>query len=145
MTAINGVQLIPNLNYTVSVSGATFYPNPTTSTPQTANVPSAYPTDLTRTFVFNSAPLASANVTVKGNNGVNCTNAAVTISSGPWNVTLNATTGAAGQPAVYTNTVPVGTGYTVKGTKSGFNQQLTNQTIAAGTNNFTVTIAGTPC
>jgi hypothetical protein len=46
---------------------------------------------------------------------------------------------------VYTNTIPVGTGYTVKGTKSGFTGQLTGQTIAAGTNTFEVTIAGTSC
>jgi type II secretory pathway pseudopilin PulG len=145
VTSINGVPLIPSVTYTVSFSAAGFYPNPPGSTSASATVPTSYPTDLTRTFAFNGAQLASANVTVKGNNGNNCANASVTVSGGPWSVTLNAATDAVGAPAAYTNTIPVGTGYTVKGTKSGFSGQLTSQTIAAGTNPFTITIPGTPC
>jgi hypothetical protein len=135
----------------VTLSGLNgFYPNPTTSNPTSANVPTAYPTDLTRTFAFTNATLASASVTVQDSRTPVprvCSSATVTISAGPWNVTLNGTTGATGAPAAFTGTIPVGTGYTVKGTKGSATGTLTSRTISAppATNTFTVTVPGSVC
>ena len=146
VTSINGVPLIPKVDYTVSVSGTGFYPNPPSSTPATANVPNAYPTDLTSTFAFTDAQLAAAvNVTVKGTNGIACKNAGVTVSGGPWSVSLAGVTGATGTPAVYAGTVPVGSSYTVRGTYGTHSGQLVTQSIAAGTNTFVVTLGSGTC
>ncbi len=90
----NTVALIPNLQYTVSVTATGFYEaDATTGAPQTAlpdtTVPDSYPTALTHTSVVTNAPQVIAAVTVKNSRTPTpalCTNATVTITVGPWNV-----------------------------------------------------------
>jgi type II secretory pathway pseudopilin PulG len=148
VTSINGVPLIPGLQYTVTLSGATgFYPNPPNASPATANVPDDYPTLNTHTFAFTGAQLASAvDVTVRGANGVDCKNANVTISGGPWAVSLVGATSGTGAPAAFGGAVPAATAYTIRGAWSSYSGQLTGQTITTGTNAFTVLLgAGSSC
>lgn len=147
ITSISGVPLIPGVDYTISVSGAGFYPDPPSSTPTTAAVPDAYPTDLTHTFVFDDAELATTfAVTVEDAVGAVCSNADVSVSGGPWSVALNGTTGAAGEPAAFDNAVPVGAPYAIGANLGGYVGQLSGQTVASGPNAFTVTLqAGISC
>ena len=141
------VQTIPGLSYTVSVLGGGFYYKSavTSTNNDSANVPDAYPNVLTHTFTFTNAQLAAANVTVS-RSGFACKNATVTITLGPfggapWNFTGSGTTSGTGAPAALAN-IPVGTGYTIvgKSTVTGAQTTLSNQTIAAGTNNLTVAL-----
>jgi type II secretory pathway pseudopilin PulG len=121
VTTLNGEPLVPGLNYTVAVSGGTFYSNSLA-----ANVPSppGYPTNLTSTFTFTNAQLATVTVTVQTAAAVKCNNAVVTVTGGPWslggatNPSLTATTNAAGL-ATFTSNVPFGNGYSITGKSVG--------------------------
>jgi type II secretory pathway pseudopilin PulG len=133
------VQTIPGLPYTVSVAGGPFYYKDTTATPQnsqTANVPdNGYPSVLTHTFTFTNAQLATVTVNVQ-RGATLCNNSTVTVTGGPfsgapWNFSASATTvnGLATIP-----NVPVGSGYTIKATRSsGATVTSTTTTVSAPT------------
>lgn len=130
------VQLIPGLSYTASAVGGTFYQaDPATWLAQaskTENVPDAYPTTLTHTFTLTGAPLATVSVTVKRGSTL-CSNATVTVSSGPWggapwNFSKSATT--VSGIATITN-VPAGTAYSIKASESGLTTQTSSTTTVA--------------
>ncbi len=146
VTTLNSEPLVPGLNYTVAVSGGTFYSNSLA-----ANVPSppGYPTNLTSTFTFTNAQLATVNVTVQNGSGVKCNNAVVTVSGGPWNLggatnpTLTATTNAAGL-ATFSANVPFGNGYSITA-KSAANYSGTSTTSninSSPKNANTITVTG---
>ena len=143
VTTLNGEPLVPGLNYTVAVSGGTFYSNSLA-----ANVPSppGYPTNLTSTFTFTNAHLATVNVTVQKTPATpqQCAGAVVTIAGGPWNLggatnpALTATTNAAGV-ATFNGNVPFGAGYSITA-KSASNQTGSSATTSI---NATPQTAGT--
>jgi len=123
----NAVQLIPGLSYTAAVSGTNFYPNPPSSASQVAMVPDAYPTTMTHTFTFTGAQLATVTANVKRGSTL-CNSATVTVSGGPWGVTLSAPT-VNGVATI--NNVPVGTGYTIRATETGLTTQTSTTTAVA--------------
>jgi type II secretory pathway pseudopilin PulG len=136
------VQTIPGVSYKVSVLGGPFYYKDTTASPLnsgTANVPDAYPSVLTHTFTFTNAELATVTATVKkGPTGTTpCTSATVTVTGGPfsgapWNFSASATTNSSGVATI--PNVPVGSGYTIKATKSGWSTATSTTTsVASGT------------
>jgi len=147
VTTLNSEPLVPGLNYTVAVSGGGFYGNSLT-----ANVPSppGYPTNLTSTFTFQNAQLATLTVVVQKNSTTQCANATVTIAGGPWNLggatnpKLTALTNASGV-ATFTSNVPVGSGYaiTAKSKVAGATGTSTTTQVNAGTNTAnTITVSG---
>jgi hypothetical protein len=109
--------IVPNLQYTVQVFAATG----ATSTATAQLVPTAYPTDLTKTFIVTLAPPASPQtLTVKVTNagGANVSGATVTVSGGPGGyVLLTGTTNATGT-VVFTVPSNSSPGYTMTA-KSG--------------------------
>ena len=145
VTTLNGEPLVPGLSYTVAVSGTGFYGNSLS-----ANVPSppGYPTNLTSTFSFTNASLATVNVTVQKTAAIKCNLATVKINGGPWNLgttnpVLQATTNASGV-ATFTTNVPVGSGYSITA-KSAGNQSGTSTTTAVAaptTTAATITVSG---
>ena len=146
VTTLNSEPLVPGLNYTVAVSGGTFYSNSLA-----ANVPSppGYPTNLTSTFTFTNAQLATVNVTVQNGSAVKCNNAVVTISGGPWslggatNPSLTATTNAAGL-ATFSANVPYGGGYSITAKSAGnYSGNSTTSSITSSPKNAnTITVTG---
>jgi len=133
ITAINSEQLVPGLNYTVAVSGGSFYGNSTAATVPANN----YPTNLSSTFAFTNADLATVTVPVVNKTGGNCTNlTSVTITGGPWNLSgstaLTATVSAG--VATFTTNVPVGTGYVITAKKGTTTATSTTTAVASGTN-----------
>ncbi|HKV68793.1 MAG TPA: hypothetical protein VJN72_11960, partial [Gaiellales bacterium] len=94
---------------------------------------------LTHTFTFTNAELATVTATVKkGPTGTTpCTSATVTVTGGPfsgapWNFSASATTNSSGVATI--PNVPVGSGYTIKATKSGWSTATsTTTTVASGT------------
>ena len=136
VTTLNSEPLVPGLSYTVAVSGGSFYGNSLA-----ANVPSppGYPTNLTSTFSFTNAQLATLNVTVQKNATTQCTGAVVTVAGGPWNLggptnpKLTATT-VSGGLATFTSSVPVGSGYSITAKSASNNSGTsTTTTVVAGT------------
>ncbi len=68
----------------------------------------------------------------------------MTVSGGPWglgstNPTLTATTNSSGV-ATFTGNVPVGSGYSVKGTRGAKNKTASITNIAAGSNSDVITV-----
>ena len=156
----NTVSLVPGLAYTVSVTGSAFYEvDPATGQPEgsvTANVPDAYPSVLSHTFVARTAQVATVNVTVTNSNNGACRNATATLAGGPfggapWSFSLSGSTSGSGAPAVFNPTgpgVPVGAGYSITGRGAAWpysTKTLTGQTVAAGTNNITVKLSSSTC
>lgn len=140
----NGELLVPGLSYTVQASAPGFN---TVSSIQT--VPSGtYPQSLSSTFTLTmTRQTGNVNVTVQ-RSGSFCNNATVTITGGPTNVNLSGSTTSTGGAAVFPN-VPVGSGYTITGKSNvtGVQATLSNQSVATGTNNFSVLLGSgaTPC
>ena len=147
------VALIPGIQYTVSATGTGFYEaDPTTGAPQptlpATTVPDDYPNVLTHTSVVTNAPQVIAAVTVKNSRTPTpalCTNATVTITVGPWNIsgtTLSAKTNPSGVASIAG--IPVGAGYTIKATTTGgLTKTLTSQPIDAAHTTFTAQVSGT--
>ena len=134
----NGLVPLTKQDYTVSVSGSGISATPATVT---ATVPDSYPTTLTHTFAVtvNVVQLATVEVTVIRPRFSGCSyasGASVTISGGPGPININGSTDGNGQ-ITFAN-VPIGSGYTIAASYSFYSDTLSNQTVAAGTNNFTV-------
>jgi hypothetical protein len=111
-----GEAVVPNLQYTARILAS----NGLYSTPTTALVPNAYPTDLTKTFTLTlggtAAAMPTLTVKVVNASGVVQPNAAVTVSGGPGsNILLTGTTDASGLAVfnVPSNSAP---GYTTSAT-----------------------------
>jgi hypothetical protein len=133
-----GEQVVPNVQYTVRILAA----NGMYSTPTTALVPNAYPTDLTKTFIstLTGTAVAMPALTVKVVNasGVVQANAAVTVSGGPGsNILLAGTTDASGLAVfnVPSNSAP---GYTTAATLGALTGTATGAVTATTTRTVTI-------
>jgi hypothetical protein len=133
---IAGEQVVPNLQYTVRILAS----NGMYTTASTALVPTAYPTDLTKTFslTLGGSPGVMPTLTVKVVNSSNVVqpNAAVTVSGGPGsNILLTGVTDANGLAtfSVPSNTSP---GYTMSATSG----TLTGTTSSGVTATITKTV-----
>jgi type II secretory pathway pseudopilin PulG len=133
---IAGEQVVPNLQYTVRILAS----NGMYTTASTALVPTAYPTDLTKTFslTLGGSPGAMPTLTVKVVNASNVVqpNAAVTVSGGPGsNILLTGVTDTNGLAtfSVPSNTSP---GYTMSATSG----TLTGTTSSGVTATITKTV-----
>ena len=134
ITALNGEQLVPGLNYTVAVSGGSFYGQSTTSTVPANN----YPATLSSTFAFTNAQLATVTVPVQNKTGGNCTSGSttVTVSGGPFNLSGSTalTASVSAGVATFTSLVPVGTGYSIQAKNGSTSATSTTTAVTAGTN-----------
>jgi type II secretory pathway pseudopilin PulG len=138
VTSIGGEQVVPSLQYTARILASTG----TYSTPTTALVPNAYPTDLTKTFSLTLGGTAGAMpvLTVKVVNAaaVVQANAAVTVSGGPGsNILLTGTTNASGLAtfSVPSNSAP---GYTTAATLGALTGTATGAVTASLTRTVTI-------
>jgi type II secretory pathway pseudopilin PulG len=133
ITALNGEPLVPGLNYTVAVSGGSFYQQSTTGTVPVNN----YPTILSSTFAFTNAQLATVTVPVQNKTGGNCTSSSttVTITGGPFGLagstalTASVTAGV----ATFTSIVPVGGSYAIQAKNGSTVAGSTTTDVTAGT------------
>jgi Prokaryotic N-terminal methylation motif len=136
ITALNGEALVPGLNYTVAVSngtGGSFYGNSTTASVPANN----YPTNLSSTFAFTNAQLATVTLAATNKTGGNCTSAtSVTITGGPWSLSGSTalTANVAAGVATFTSLVPVGTGYVITAKNGSTTVTSTTTAVVAGTN-----------
>ena len=136
--SIAGEQVVPNLQYTVRVLAS----NGMYSTPSTALVPNAYPTDLTKTFPLtlggSAAVMPTLTVKVVNSGGVVQPNAFVTVSGGPGsNILLTGTTDANGLATfnVPSNSSP---GYTASASTGALNGSASGGVTANTTRTVTV-------
>jgi type II secretory pathway pseudopilin PulG len=134
ITALGTEPLVPGLNYTVAVAGGSFYGNSTTASVPANN----YPTNLSSTFAFTNAQLATVTVAVKNKTGGNCTSGStsVTITGGPWSLSGSTalTTGVSAGVATFTSLVPVGTSYAITAKNGATSVASTTTAVVAGTN-----------
>lgn len=133
ITAVNGEQIVPNVQYTADAwtTGGV----PLCATAVTKYVPDDYPNVMTSTFtlVLGACPSGSVAVTVMWG-GSPVPAATVTLSGGPYALSpVTGTTNVAGQ--VTFSNVPSGAGYTVQATKAGAN--ATPQTVSVTTGSTT--------
>lgn len=138
VTAVNGEQIVPSVQYTAEAwtTGGV----PLCATPVTKYVPDDYPTIMTSTFTLVLGACPSGTVLVTVTWGASPAPAAtVTLSGGPYALApVTGTTDVNGQ--VTFSNVPAGAGYTVTATKAGAN--ATPQTISVTTGSTTnVTMA----
>lgn len=132
-----GEPIVPNVQYTVRVLAA----NGATTTATTQPVPTAYPTDLTKTFIATlGAPAVMQALTVRVVNaaGTRVSGATVNASGGPGsNVLLTGTSDATGTIVfnVPTNSSP---GYTTTATSGALTGSATGAVTTATTRTVTI-------
>ncbi len=133
-----GEPVVPSLQYTARVVAS----NGQYSTPTTALVPNAYPTDLTKTFTSTlggtAAAMPTLTVKVVNASGVVQPNAAVTVSGGPGsNILLAGTTNSSGLAvfSVPSNSAP---GYTTSATLGALNGTASGAVTATTTRTVTI-------
>jgi prepilin-type N-terminal cleavage/methylation domain-containing protein len=138
VTSIAGELVVPNVQYTARILAS----NGMYSTPTTALVPNAYPTDNTKTFTLTLggaiASMFSLTVHVQTSSGVKVVGAAVTVSGGPGsNILLSGTSDANGNAvfSVPSNSSP---GYTTTATSGALTGTAAGAVTATTTRNVTV-------
>jgi hypothetical protein len=138
VTSIAGEQVVPNVSYTARILAS----NGTYSTPSSALVPNAYPTDLTKSFglTLGGTPVSMPTLTVKVVNASNVVqpNATVTVSGGPGsNILLTGTTNASGLAVfnVPSNSSP---GYTMAATLGALTGSTSGSVTATTTKTVTI-------
>jgi Tfp pilus assembly protein PilV len=138
VTSIAGEQVVPSVSYTARILAS----NGTYSTPSSAVVPNAYPTDLTKTFSLTlggtAGVMPTLTVKVVNASGVVQANAAVTVSGGPGsNILLTGTTNASGLAVfnVPSNSSP---GYTTAATLGALTGTATGGVTATVTRTVTI-------
>jgi prepilin-type N-terminal cleavage/methylation domain-containing protein len=138
--SINGELVVPNVQYTARILAS----NGMYSTPVTALVPNAYPTDNTKTFTLplggTAATMVTLTVHVQKSGNVKQVGATVNVSGGPGsNILLTGTTNSGGD-AVFTVPANSSPGYSVTAT----NGTLSGSSASAGvtaTTTRTVTVS----
>jgi type II secretory pathway pseudopilin PulG len=112
ITSVNGEQVVPSLQYTVSAQTTAGIPSPAV----TQYVPDDYPNDLSTDFTVTFPQIGTIVTTVTwGGNPVS--GATVSLTGGPQSLSVTGTTDSSGQ-VTFLN-VPVGAGYNVSATHSG--------------------------
>jgi prepilin-type N-terminal cleavage/methylation domain-containing protein len=136
--SIAGELVVPNVQYTARILAS----NGMYSTPATALVPNAYPTDNTKTFTLTlggtAASMVSFTVHVQNAVGNRVTGATVTVSGGPGsNIALTGTSDSSGNAvfSVPSNSVP---GYTATATSGALTGSASGAVTGTTTRNVTV-------
>jgi hypothetical protein len=124
ITSLNSQQIVPNLDYTVSVSGGFL------ATAVTKHATSSWASDSSSTFTLSGSVPGSLKATVTWG-GTAVSGASVRVQNATLGIDQTQTTDATGQ-YTFTN-LPAGSGYTVTATKSGQSASATNQTVTGGT------------
>jgi Tfp pilus assembly protein PilV len=123
ITEIDGEQIVPSLEYTVSGQLGGLTP-----TPVTQYVPDDYPTDLTSSFTLTLPDYATLAVSV-AQSGAPAAGAAVSIAGGPESIDVS---GAADANGLFALDVPAGDGYVVSATHIGQSVSQTGVVAPAG-------------
>lgn len=138
VTSIAGELVVPNVQYTARILAS----NGMYSTPTTALVPNAYPTDNTKTFTLTlggaTAPMISLTVRVLNSSGARVAGATVTVTGGPGsNVALTGTSDSSGNAvfSVPSNSSP---GYTTTATSGTLTGTASGAVTATTTRSVTV-------